>query len=270
MKRVALLVAVIVVLAVLAYGFLPCLLQPTPEQLLDKVAKAYATAEDYTMRCDMVQERDIGGMRMKQKGPGTLVFKRPNKLYVASGSEGDTGETVTICDGENLYEYVRAWKQCRKSDAPEKVSQIDRVQELRKWGETIDTYSLLDGVALKGKIKSATLEPVKPFRRESLHVLHVTCNDGSEETLWIRKHDLLIHKSEWRPSMGAGDGEPGEDAAAVEGTDGMVAQMLGNIKLTITQTARELSVNSGVEDEQFAWNTPEGVKVVDEFDVPFT
>ena len=263
MKRVALVVGVIVVVAVLGYLGWFYLLQPSAEQVLERVAKTYASAEDYTERTKVIYEQSAGGRQSKTDYPTTFIFKRPNKMRLEYGPE-PFGRMTIVSDGENAYVQPALVKQCKKSEAPAKLSELAELKrQTQMLGDAIDVLSLLEGADLKEKIASLSLAKGRLVRQQPMHVLSVEFKDGGTQKLWIGKRDWLIHKEEWHPSlkpikemlegMGRGAGE------------GM-GEMFADLEISRSNTLEEARTNSGVEDTEFAFQPAEGVKIVEDWE----
>ncbi len=260
-------IAVVVVLAALA-GASVARAQPSADEILDKMIRTYAEAQDYVARARMSMTMKMGDHTEQASGTFTLIVKRPNRFIVEFESE-DIGHQTIICTGRHLYTVDHGLKEWTRSAAPADLLGWEGGPE---GGSDIEEFSLLGGRDVKAGIESASLERVSDFRGTPTYVLRVSLKDKRIYRLWVGTQDFLMHKVESTttvPSPEDAPGEPGEETKperaalrigaspeAAKGGPDQAAEAPSDDEMHITFRYDEVKVNSGVSDKRFRFYPP--------------
>lgn len=251
--------------------------------VLSQTAKVYGGARDFAASIRSVVKFKMMGTVMRQTVRQSVVYERPNRLWLQS-TMGLGGVTRTvICDGRHVYLRQDWAKEYIKRRAPDTLHGIMGIEDgITEYLETmVNIPVLLDGVELASRIRDARVERTGTYRGAPVYIIGLLLASGHAERLWIDRDSFIIHKLEFyanpqslsKESSEAAEPRitlPEEETPSTKGAPqqpddaalNAVLQALASPEVAWTERYSNIRLNAGIPSNQFRFHPRPGEKLV--------
>ena len=193
------------------------------KQIAEKMQQKQDSIEDYSYTMYMTME--FGGQKMETEAD--MMYKKPNKLKTVQTQPAEMAGSVTVSDGETIWLY----------DAQQNTVMIMELSETPEQNE--QDYLQLIGTMMNES--DFSLEGIEKVDGRTTYVIDMSPKDESDDFGMLGDMKVWVDKETWMPlkmDMKDADGNP-----------------------MISVEYRNFQTNTGISDDEFQFEVPEGAKV---------
>lgn len=193
------------------------------KQIAEKMQQKQDSIEDYSYTMYMTME--FGGQKMETEAD--MMYKKPNKLKTVQTQPAEMAGSVTVSDGETIWLY----------DAQQNTVMIMELSETPEQNE--QDYLQLIGTMMNES--DFSLEGIEKVDGRTTYVIDMSPKDESDDFGMFGAMKVWVDKETWMPlkmDMKDADGNP-----------------------MISVEYRNFQTNTGISDDEFQFEVPEGAKV---------
>ena len=193
------------------------------KQIAEKMQQKQDSIEDYSYTMYMTME--FGGQKIETEAD--MMYKKPNKLKTVQTQPAEMAGSVTVSDGETMWLY----------DAQQNTVMIMELSETPEQND-LDYLQLIEMMMNESDFSLAGIEEVDG---RTTYVIDMSPKDESDDLGMLGDMKVWVDKETWMPlkmDMKDADGNP-----------------------MISVEYRNFQTNTGISDDEFQFEVPEGAKV---------
>lgn len=193
------------------------------KQIAEKMQQKQDSIEDYSYTMYMTME--FGGQKMETEAD--MMYKKPNKLKTVQTQPAEMAGSVTVSDGETMWLY----------DAQQNTVMIMELSETPEQND-LDYLQLIEMMMNESDFSLAGIEEVDG---RTTYAIDMSPKDESDDLGMLGDMKVWVDKETWMPlkmDMKDADGNP-----------------------MISVEYRNFQTNTGISDDEFQFEVPEGAKV---------